>query len=122
MSAKQLESRISQLEQLVATLQTKADTLSQTSGQSDTQAKSKKEKSTVNKDGTPKKPKAKTGYLVFSSEKREEIKKMLQDETGEAPKPKDVISKLGEVWKGLSDDEKKVFNDKAKAMAEEATE
>lgn len=119
MSAKQLESRIAQLEQLVATLQTKADALTPSET---TSAKGKKEKSTVNKDGTPKKPKAKTGYLVFSSEKREDIKKMLQDETGEPPKPKDVISKLGEVWKGLSDDEKKVFNDKAKTMAEEASD
>ena len=118
MSAKQLESRISQLEQLVATLQTKTDSLTL----NDTSPKAKKEKSTVNKDGTPKKPKAKTGYLVFSSEKREDIKKMLQDETGEPPKPKDVISKLGEVWKALSDDEKKVYNDKAKAMAEETSE
>lgn len=118
MSAKQLESRIAQLEQLVATLQTKADAI--TSVEESTKAK--KEKSTVNKDGTPKKPKAKTGYLVFSSEKREDIKKMLEEESGEAPKPKDVISKLGAVWKALTDDEKKVFNDKAKAMAEEATE
>lgn len=119
MSAKQLESRIAQLEQLVATLQTKADALTPSET---TTVKGKKEKSTVNKDGTPKKPKAKTGYLVFSSEKREDIKKMLQDETGEPPKPKDVISKLGEVWKGLGEDEKKVFNDKAKAMAEEASD
>ena len=118
MSAKQLESRIAQLEQLVATLQTKADSLTS----SETSPKTKKEKSTVNKDGTPKKPKAKTGYLVFSCDKREDIKKMLQDETGEPPKPKDVISKLGSVWKALSDDEKKVFNDKAKAMAEEASD
>tara|TARA_R110002072_G_scaffold32406_1_gene98921 strand:- start:1016 stop:1372 length:357 start_codon:yes stop_codon:yes gene_type:complete len=118
MSAKQLESRVAQLEQLVATLHTKADAISST----ESSTKVKKEKSTVNKDGTPKKPKAKTGYLVFSSEKREDIKKMLEEESGEAPKPKDVISKLGAVWKALSDDEKKVFNDKAKAMAEEATE
>lgn len=118
MSAKQLESRITQLEQLVATLQIKADSLSPP----EPSPKTKKEKSNLNKDGTPRKPKAKTGYLVFSSEKREDIKKMLQEETGEPPKPKDVISKLGEVWKGLSDDEKKVFNDKAKAMAEEASE
>ena len=113
--SKQLESRIVQLEQLVATLQTKADAL-------EPPEKLKKEKSTVNKDGTPKKPKAKTGYLVFSSEKRDDIKKMLQEENGEPPKPKDVISKLGSTWKALSDDEKKVFNDKAKAMAEEASD
>ena len=73
----------------------------------------------VNKDGTPKKPKAKTRYLVFSSEKREEIKAMLEEEQGEAPKPKEVISKLGAVWKALSDEDKATYNDKAKAMAED---
>ena len=113
MSTKQLESRIAQLETLVATLQTKADGLALP----EPVTKPKKEKTTTNKDGTPKKPKAKTGYLVFSSEKREEIKQMLQDENGETPKPKDVISKLGSVWKALSDDEKAVYNNKAKAMA-----
>lgn len=117
MSAKQLESRIAQLEQLVATLQTKADGL--VPSQPETSTKPKKEKTTVNKDGTPKKPKAKTGYLVFSSEKREEIKAMLEEEQGEAPKPKEVISKLGAVWKALSDEDKATYNDKAKAMAED---
>ena len=116
MSAKQLEARISQLEKLVSTLNEKTESLTI----SESTTKVKKEKSTVNKDGTPKKPKAKTGYLIFSSEKREDIKKMLQEENGEPPKPKDVISKLGAVWKALTDDDKKVFNDKAKLLAEEA--
>ena len=44
--SKQLESRIAQLEQLVATLQTKADSLTPP----EAPAKAKKEKSTVNKD------------------------------------------------------------------------
>ena len=68
-----------------------------------------------------KKKKAKTGYLIFSSEKREEIKGMLEKENGEAAKPKDVISKLGAVWKSLSDEEKEIYNEKAKKMAEETT-
>lgn len=118
MSAKQIESRIAQLEQLVATLQTENKALSISIGDSG----DKKGKSNVNKDGTPKKPRAKTGYLVFSCEKREEVKTSLEKEKGEPPKSKDVVSKLGEVWKGLSDDEKKVWNDKAKKMAEEASE
>jgi hypothetical protein len=111
--AKQLESRVAELEKLVATLKMNND-------QSES-SKSSKEKSNTNKDGTPRKPKAKTGYLVFSSEKREEVKEMLETENSEAPKPKDVISKLGAVWRALSEDEKLAYNDKAKKMAEEAT-
>ena len=104
--AKQLEARVAELEKLVASLKTSEEKVT-------------KDKPNTNKDGTPKKAKAKTGYLVFSSEKREEVKGMLEKETGETPKPKDVISKLGAVWKALSDEEKQVYNDKAKKMAEE---
>ena len=104
--AKQLEARVTELEKLVASLKTSEEKVT-------------KEKPNTNKDGTPKKAKAKTGYLVFSSEKREEVKEMLEKENGEVPKPKDVISKLGAVWKALSDEEKQVYNDKAKKMAEE---
>lgn len=111
--AKQLEARVAELEKLVATLKTSEDQVDS--------SKSSKEKSNTNKDGTPRKPKAKTGYLVFSSEKREDVKAMLEKENGEAPKPKDVISKLGAVWKALSDEEKQVYNDKAKKLAEEAS-
>ena len=107
--AKQLEARVSELEKLVASLKTSEEKVEKTKG-----------KSSGNKEETAKKPKAKTGYLVFSSEKREEVKEMLEKESGEAPKPKDVISKLGAVWKALSDEERQVYNDKAKKMAEES--
>ena len=104
--AKQLEARVAELEKLVASLKTSEEKVT-------------KEKPNTNKDGTPKKAKAKTGYLVFSSEKREEVKGMLEKENGEAPKPKDVISKLGGVCRSLSDEEKQIYNEKAKKMAEE---
>jgi hypothetical protein len=102
-TTKELNERIIQLEKQVNDLQGKAESL------------------TINDkktDSKPKKPKAKTGYLIFSSEKREEIKQLLNDENGEQPKPKDVISKLGAVWKALSEVEKQVYNDKAKLIAE----
>ena len=102
--AKQLEARVAELEKLVAGLKTEEGSNGTSKG---------------SKDVGPKKAKAKTGYLVFSSEKREEIKGMLEKENGEAPKPKDVISKLGAVWKALSDEEKQVYNEKAKKMGEE---
>jgi len=108
--AKELEARVRELEKLVASL---------TTSESD---ENKEESKSSNKDVKVKKPKAKTGYLVFSSEKREEVKGLLETEHGVAPKPKDVISKLGSVWKSLSEDEKQVYNEKAKKMAEEKNE
>jgi peptidoglycan hydrolase CwlO-like protein len=111
--AKQLEARVAELEKLVASLKTSDDKVD---------GSKTKEKLNTNKDGTPRKPKAKTGYLVFSSEKREEVKGLLETEHGVAPKPKDVISRLGAVWKALSDDEKQVYNEKAKKMADEAND
>ena len=113
MAAKQLEMRVAELEKIVAGLNAKADAL--VAPEEPTKTKSKKEKAPD--DDTPKKPKAKTGYLVYSSEKREEIKQLLENETGEKPKPKDVISKLGATWKTLTDEEKEVYNVKAKDMA-----
>tara|TARA_B100000073_G_C23660887_1_gene544518 strand:- start:626 stop:952 length:327 start_codon:yes stop_codon:yes gene_type:complete len=104
--SKKLEERVLELEKIVKTLQIVNE-------KSEIPNNNK-----TNKDGTPKKPKAKTGYLVFSSEKREEIKKLLETDTGTPPKPKEVISKLGEVWKSLSDEEKQIYNEKAKLMAE----
>ena len=104
-TTKELNERIIQLEKQVNDLQGKAESLTIS------------DKKTLS-DSKPKKPKAKTGYLIFSSEKREEIKQLLNDENGEQPKPKDVISKLGAVWKALSDLDKQVYNDKAKLIAE----
>ena len=113
MAAKQLELRVAELEKLVAGLNAKADALA--TPEEPVKTKAKKEKAP--QDDTPKKPKAKTGYLVYSSEKREEIKALLEKETGEKPKPKDVISRLGASWKELLDEEKDVYNTKAKDMA-----
>ena len=105
--AKQLEARVAELEKLVASLKMDESIV-------------KNEEKKVS-DISKKKTKAKTGYLIFSSEKRQEIKEMLEKENGEAAKPKDVISKLGAVWKSLSDEEKEIYNEKAKKMAEETT-
>lgn len=104
-TTKELNERIIQLEKQVNDLQGKAQSLTIN------------DKKTLS-DSKPKKPKAKTGYLIFSSEKRDEIKQLLTDENGEQPKPKEVISKLGAVWKALSEIEKQLYNDKAKLILE----
>ena len=63
-----------------------------------------------------KKPRKKSGYNIFISDNKamlnEKIAKILE-ETGEKKTPPSVA---GPLWKALSDEEKKVYNDKAAAL------
>jgi len=77
-----------------------------------------KKKKTDEKQEKVKKPRKKSGYNIFFAEnkalmnaKRDEIAK----ETGE--KPPTPVTVAGALWKALSDEEKKVYNDKAAALA-----
>lgn len=70
------------------------------------------------------KPKrAKTGYQLFQDEVRagvaEELKKSAED-TGEVFRNQDVMKKMGEKWKAMTDDEKKVYQDRADELKKTA--
>jgi DNA-binding FrmR family transcriptional regulator len=75
--------------------------------------KEKKEKKEVD----PKKPKKTSGYLLYSADIREQVKAKLIEDGGEG-KPKDVVQAIAAKWKELKDEEKAVWNDKAKAAKE----
>ena len=57
--------------------------------------------------------KSKSGYQIFSDEKRIEIK-----ENNPEINPKDVMKELGKMWSELDDEEKAVYDDKAKKLKE----
>ena len=63
--------------------------------------KAKKEKV----EGAPKKPL--TAFFIFQNEKREEFKKKYPDLA-----QKELVTKLSEAWKNLSEKDKKKYNDK----------
>ena len=77
--------------------------------------KSKKDK----KDNTDK-PKIKrtSGYLQHNTAHRAEVKARLEAGGDEKLKATDVTKELAIVWKALSDDEREVWNDKAKVLKE----
>ena len=75
--------------------------------------KEKKEKKEVD----PNKPKKTSGYLLYSADVREQVKAKLIEDGGEG-KPKDVVQAIAAKWKALTDEEKEVWNDKAKATKE----
>ena len=73
--------------------------------------KAKKEKSPKEEkvDGEPKKKRGLTGYLLFSKEKRPEVK----EELGEV-KPTEVVTEVAKRWKALTEEERATWNERAK--------
>ncbi len=71
--------------------------------------KEKKEKKPVD----PNKPKKTSGYLIYSNSVRAEVKEQLIADGGEG-KPKEVVQAIAAKWKDLGDEEKAVWNEKAK--------
>ena len=71
--------------------------------------KEKKEKKQVD----PNKPKKTSGYLIYSNYVRAEVKEQLIAGGGEG-KPKEVVQAIAAKWKQLADEEKAVWNEKAK--------
>ena len=69
-------------------------------------------KEVVSDDEKPKKKRT-SGYLLYSADKREAVKAKLT--AGDAKlKNQDMMTELGAMWKALSDEERAVWNDKAK--------
>jgi hypothetical protein len=84
--------------------------------------KNKKEKKSES-DGEEK-PKSKriSGYILYSNANREEVKQIITDaaeKSGDKPKNTEVMKKLAEMWKSLTDEERGEWNAKAKELKEE---
>ena len=87
--------------------------------------KEKKAKKTKKDDSDDEKPKIKrvSGYILYSNANRDEVKEKLAEDSGEEkPKNTEVMKELARMWKELSDDEKEVWNDKAREAKQAATE
>ena len=86
--------------------------------------KEKKTKKTKKDDSDDEKPKTKrvSGYILYSNANRTEVKEKLAEDSEEKPKNTEVMKELARMWKELSDDEKEVWNGKAKEAKEAVTE
>ena len=118
--------RVDELEKLVVTLNEKIQLLESAPKKVDIEAggmATKKESKGLKKDGTPRKKRAPCGYMLFSNEKRTEVREELVAEAdGEKVPPGAVVKKLAELWNALGDDEKEPYNTRAKEMAVESEE
>jgi hypothetical protein len=120
MATKALQMRVDELEKLVTSLTEKLDTLEKKPVKAAKEPKEPKESTKgLKKDGTPRKKRAPCGYMLFSNEKRAEVREELIEEAdGEKVPPGAVVKKLAEMWNALKDEEKEPYNSRAKETAQ----
>ena len=99
-----LNKRVGELEKLNGVVLEVAD---------DKKAKKEKKEKKEKKPVDPNKPKKTSGYLIYSNSVRAEVKEQLIAGGGEG-KPKEVVQAIAAKWKELGDEEKAVWNEKAK--------
>lgn len=111
--------RIEQLEkQMALLLKTKGIEPPQEKPKPKTKPKSKAK---LEDDSEKPKKKRTSGYIIFSNTNRDEVKERLNEaaEEGEKPKNTEVMKELARMWKELDEDEKAIWNTKAKSDSEE---
>ena len=115
-----LAERVAVLEkQLALLLGEKAVDVSESKDTKDTKA-AKKAKKVKEDDGQPKKKRT-SGYILYSNAHRDEVKESLT-EGDEKPKNTDIMRKLAENWKLLSDEDRDKWNSKAKELKADDSE
>ena len=88
----------------------------------DKTADKKDKKVKKEKDASPK-PKRTSAWILFQAANREGVKERLSEETGdEKVKSTDVMTELAKMWKGLSDEEKSPYEEKAKHIRAERSD
>jgi hypothetical protein len=121
MATKALQMRVDELEKLVTSLNEKLAIIEAKPVKA---VKEPKESTKgLKKDGTPRKKRSPCGYMLFSNEKRAEVREELIEEAdGEKVPPGTVVKKLAELWNALEEEEKEPYNNRAKEMATESEE
>ena len=114
-----VESQMSELSTKMSELSTKMEELVKVVSKKEKKEK-KVKKEVVSSDDEEKKSKKKrvSGYILFSNANRDEVKGKLAD-GDEKPKNTEVMKELAKMWKELGDDEKEIWNNKAKELKDE---
>ena len=114
--------RVAALESQMSELSTKMEELVKVVSKKEKKEKKEKKakKDAVSSDDEDKpKKKRVSGYILFSNANRDDVKEKLA-EGDEKPKNTEVMKELAKMWKELGDDEKEVWNTKAKELKDDA--
>ena len=104
--------RVAELERQMADVLARLDEKEKMPVKKEKKEKSPKKEKPVKEEGD-KKRRGMTGYLLFSKEKRPEVKEELGD-----VKPTEVVTEVAKRWKALSDEERAAWNARAKEDVE----
>ena len=110
-TVEQLIVRIEVLEKQMESVMLKLDVEKEEKKPKKEKAEKKEKKE---KKDEPKKKRGVSGYLVFAKEMRATAKDSLVENGNETPKPTEVLTEVAKMWRELSEDEKSVWNEKAK--------
>ena len=114
-----IETRVAELEEQVKQLMTQLETKTKaTKGEKkekEPKATKREKEPKKNMDGSPKKKRGTTGYLLFAKETRPLAKNDITNDENPSPKPTEVVTEIAKRWKALSDDEREEWNKKANA-------
>jgi hypothetical protein len=112
---KALEMRVWQLEQLCRQLAAQPPVAEDKPVKKAKKAKTDGPK--LNKDGSERKKRAPSGYLMWSNENRADVRAELEAEVSPSKvAPAQVVSALAARWNAMPDEEKQVWKDEAKEM------
>ena len=113
-----LAERVATLEKQMAQLLSNADPEPKKVKKEKKEKKAKKDAVSSDDEDKPKKKRV-SGYILFSNANRDDVKEKLA-EGDEKPKNTEVMKELAKMWKELKDDEKEVWNAKAKELKDDA--
>ena len=122
MTIENVHERVATLESQMSELSTKMDELVKILSKKEKKEKkeknAKKDAASSEDEEKPKKKRV-SGYILFSNANRDDVKEKLL-EGDEKPKNTEVMKELAKLWKAQDDDEKEVWNVKAKELKDEA--
>ena len=105
------------LEQLIARVAELEKQMSEMTCKTEAEKPSSKSKTPKKeKSSEPKKKRGVSGYLVFAKEMRQTAKDLLVEDGIETPKPTEVLTMVAKMWREVSNEDKEVWNDKAKTI------
>ena len=118
MTIELLTQRVDVLEKQIALLLTDNTLHDNTKAKTKKDKKEKKNSKSSNDSDEESKPKKKrvSGYLLYSSAMRDDVKKDLFGD--DKPKNSEIMVELGKRWKALTDEEREEWNTKAKDIKE----
>ena len=116
MTIEMLTARVAELEKQLTSVMSKMEVEKPKKVKKEKSVEPKEKSVEPKKVGEPKKKRGVSGYLLYAKEMRQSAKEALVENGNETPKPTEVLTQVAKMWRDMSEEDKIVWNDKAKAL------